>query len=48
MMIYVMQPDQTLYIGDKQREKFHHSSFLSGSTVTAAGSVCVEVGPTAC
>ena len=46
MMIYVMQPDQTLHIGDKQREKFHHSSFLSGSAVIAAGSVCVEVTTT--
>lgn len=44
MMIYVMSPDGTLYIGDKKREKFHHSSFLSGSAVIAAGSVCVEDG----
>ena len=44
MMIYVMSPDGTLYVGDKKREKFHHSSFLSGSTVIAAGSICVEEG----
>jgi hypothetical protein len=44
MMIYVMSPDGTLYVGDKKREKFHHSSFLSGSAVIAAGSICVEKG----
>ena len=44
MMIYVMSPDGTLYIGDKKKERFHHSSFLSGSAVIAAGSVCVEEG----
>lgn len=44
MMIYVMSPDGTLYVGDKKREKFHHSSFLSGSAVIAAGSICVEEG----
>jgi hypothetical protein len=44
MMIYVMSPDKTLYVGDKKREKFHHSSFLSGSTVVAAGSMNVVNG----
>jgi hypothetical protein len=44
MMIYVMAPDGTLYVGDKKRRFFHHSSFLSGSTVIAAGSVRVEQG----
>lgn len=44
MMIYVMSPDGTLYVGDKKRERFHHSSFLSGSAVIAAGSICVEEG----
>lgn len=44
MMIYVMAPNGTLYLGDKKREKFHHSSFLSGSAVIAAGSMCVEHG----
>ena len=31
MMIYVMSPDGTLYINDKKRLRFHHSSFLAGA-----------------
>ena len=50
MLIYVMAPDEILYIGDKQREgevgkqPFHHSSFLSGSATIAAGSMLVRHG----
>jgi|EP01047_Picozoa_sp_COSAG01_P055385 hypothetical protein len=42
--------DHSQHPGDKQREgeegkqPFHHSSFLSGSTTIAAGSMLVEQG----
>jgi len=41
--IFVMSVDRRLFVGLKRRGKFHHSSFLSGASVLAAGRmVCAE------
>lgn len=42
--MFVMAPDLTLYMSEKKPAKFHHSSFLSGGAVFAAGYVKVEKG----
>ncbi|KAG0196440.1 hypothetical protein BGX28_010098 [Mortierella sp. GBA30] len=42
--IYVTDPQGTLYVAQKQKGKFHHSSFLGGGTVCAAGGIVVNHG----
>jgi hypothetical protein len=43
--IFVMDKDGTLYASNEQTEgKFHHSSFLAGAPVAAAGEIRVENG----
>ncbi|KAG0256237.1 hypothetical protein BG011_004658 [Mortierella polycephala] len=42
--IYVTDPNGTLYIGLKKKGRFHHSSFLGGGTVCAAGAIVVNHG----
>ena len=37
--IFVIGPDDSLYCGSHIREVFHHSSFLGGAAVVAAGEV---------
>ena len=43
-LTFVLAPDDTLYVAEKTRGHFHHSSFLSGSVATAAGSMVVAAG----
>jgi hypothetical protein len=43
--IFVMDQDGTLYVSNHQTQgKFHHSSFLAGAPVAAAGELAVENG----
>ncbi|GJJ69197.1 hypothetical protein EMPS_01543 [Entomortierella parvispora] len=42
--IYVTDPLGTLYVAQKVKGKFHHSSFLGGGTVCAAGGIVVNNG----
>ncbi|KAK9985771.1 hypothetical protein SO802_030722 [Lithocarpus litseifolius] len=42
--IFVMSPSGRLYIGKKEKGKFHHSSFLAGGATIAAGSLEAEHG----
>lgn len=42
--IYVTDPQGTLYIANKVKGKFHHSSFLGGGSVGAAGAIIVNHG----
>ncbi|KAF8973434.1 hypothetical protein BGZ46_009901 [Entomortierella lignicola] len=42
--IYVTDKDGTLYIARKVKGQFHHSSFLGGGTVCAAGGIIVNNG----
>ncbi|KAK9734222.1 hypothetical protein RND81_04G123900 [Saponaria officinalis] len=42
--IFVMSTCKKLYIGEKQKGKFHHSSFLAGGATLAAGRLLVEDG----
>jgi hypothetical protein len=42
--IYVTDPQGVLYIAQKVKGQFHHSSFLGGGTVCAAGGVIVNRG----
>uniref|UniRef100_A0A2N9IDQ3 Uncharacterized protein n=1 Tax=Fagus sylvatica TaxID=28930 RepID=A0A2N9IDQ3_FAGSY len=42
--IFVMSPSGRLYIGKKEKGKFHHSSFLAGGATIAAGSLVAEHG----
>ncbi|KAF9899639.1 hypothetical protein BX616_002910, partial [Lobosporangium transversale] len=42
--IYVTDPQGTLYIAQKIKGQFHHSSFLGGGTVCAAGGIVVNRG----
>ncbi len=39
-----MSPNDILYVGMKIKAEFHHTSFLSGGTVKAAGSIEVDKG----
>ena len=41
--IWVVAPDGKLYVHAKIRGQFHHSSFLRGSVVMAAGSECRDL-----
>ncbi|KAF8934916.1 hypothetical protein BGZ58_005353 [Dissophora ornata] len=42
--IYVTDPQGTLYVAQKVKGNFHHSSFLGGGTVCAAGGIIVNHG----
>jgi len=42
--IYVLAPDNRLYAGNHEVNKFHHSSFLSGEFAQAAGELAVDRG----
>ncbi|KAF9340500.1 hypothetical protein BGZ91_001707 [Linnemannia elongata] len=42
--IYVTDPQGVLYIAQKVKGQFHHSSFLGGGTVCAAGGIIVNRG----
>ncbi|KAG0293886.1 hypothetical protein BGZ96_002109 [Linnemannia gamsii] len=42
--IYVTDPQGVLYIAQKVKGQFHHSSFLGGGTVCAAGGILVNQG----
>ncbi|KAF9543802.1 hypothetical protein EC957_000416 [Mortierella hygrophila] len=42
--IYVTDPQGVLYIAQKVKGQFHHSSFLGGGTVCAAGGIVVNRG----
>ncbi|KAI1313431.1 hypothetical protein EDD11_002639 [Mortierella claussenii] len=42
--IYVTDPSGTLYVAQKVKGQFHHSSFLGGGTVCAAGGIIVNHG----
>ncbi|KAG0303487.1 hypothetical protein BGZ98_006594 [Dissophora globulifera] len=42
--IYVTDPQGTLYVAQKVKGQFHHSSFLGGGTVCAAGGIIVNHG----
>ncbi len=42
--IYVMDCKQRLYVHEKRKGKFHHSSFLSGGATLAAGSLVIKYG----
>ncbi len=44
LAIYVVSPDQKLYAGESVFGKFHHSSFLGGAPVLAAGELRCEDG----
>ncbi|XP_020679431.1 IQ domain-containing protein IQM1-like [Dendrobium catenatum] len=42
--IFVLSTNKALYVGQKKKGKFQHSSFLSGGAITAAGTLVVEDG----
>ncbi|KAF9111805.1 hypothetical protein BGX27_004409 [Mortierella sp. AM989] len=42
--IYVTDPRGTLYVAQKVKGKFHHSSFLGGGSVCAAGGIVINNG----
>uniref|UniRef100_A0A7N0TJD5 Uncharacterized protein n=1 Tax=Kalanchoe fedtschenkoi TaxID=63787 RepID=A0A7N0TJD5_KALFE len=42
--IFVLSTSKTLYVGKKKKGLFHHSSFLAGGAISAAGRVSVENG----
>ncbi|KAF9988732.1 hypothetical protein BGZ75_008668 [Mortierella antarctica] len=42
--IYVTDPKGTLYVAQKKKGNFHHSSFLGGGTVCAAGGIIINHG----
>jgi hypothetical protein len=42
--IFVLSTSRSLYIGQKSKGKFQHSSFLSGAATTAAGRLVAEQG----
>uniref|UniRef100_A0A7C9CJJ9 IQ domain-containing protein IQM3-like n=1 Tax=Opuntia streptacantha TaxID=393608 RepID=A0A7C9CJJ9_OPUST len=42
--IFVMSTCKKLYVGEKKKGKFHHSSFLAGGATLAAGRLIVEHG----
>ena len=46
--IFVVSPDGTLYINDHSASEFHHTSFLSGGAVLAAGEIVVDRGLIRC
>ncbi|XP_024029368.1 IQ domain-containing protein IQM3 [Morus notabilis] len=42
--IFVMSTSKNLYVGEKKKGSFHHSSFLAGGTTLAAGRLMAECG----
>lgn len=42
--IFVLSTTRKLYIGQKQKGRFQHSSFLSGAAITAAGRIVLHGG----
>lgn len=46
--IFVVSPDGTLYIHDHAASEFHHTSFLGGGAVMAAGEIVVDQGVIRC
>ncbi|KAF3499621.1 hypothetical protein F2Q69_00043903 [Brassica cretica] len=42
--IFVLSTTRKLYIGQKEKGRFHHSSFLSGAAITAAGRIVSHGG----
>ncbi|KAF8395941.1 hypothetical protein HHK36_019897 [Tetracentron sinense] len=42
--IFVLSTSKTLYVGQKSKGTFQHSSFLSGGAISAAGRLVVEDG----
>lgn len=42
--IFVLSTTRKLYIGQKQKGRFQHSSFLSGAAITAAGRIVSHGG----
>ena len=42
--IFVLSPDGTLFVHEHERSKFHHTSFLGGGAVLAAGEIAVDQG----
>lgn len=42
--IFVLSTTRRLYIGQKQKGRFQHSSFLSGAAITAAGRIVSHGG----
>ncbi|XP_041027945.1 IQ domain-containing protein IQM3-like [Juglans microcarpa x Juglans regia] len=42
--IFVVSTSGRLYVGKKEKGRFHHSSFLAGGATVAAGSLVVEHG----
>nr|GMC76011.1 IQ domain-containing protein IQM4-like [Ipomoea batatas] len=42
--IYVLSPERVLYVAQKEKGRFHHSSFLAGGAAIAAGKLLVSNG----
>lgn len=42
--IFVLSTSMTLYVGQKKKGSFQHSSFLAGGATSAAGRIVVENG----
>lgn len=42
--VFVLSTMRTLYIGQKQKGLFQHSSFLAGGAITAAGRLIAREG----
>ena len=42
--IFVLSTSRSLYVGQKQKGAFQHSSFLSGGATTAAGRLVAHDG----
>lgn len=42
--IFVLSTTRTLYIGQKKKGVFQHSSFLAGGAITAAGRLVAHMG----
>jgi len=42
--IFVLSTTRTLYVGQKKKGRFQHSSFLSGGATTAAGRLVAREG----
>lgn len=42
--IFVLSTTRTLYVGQKKKGRFQHSSFLSGGATTAAGRLVARDG----
>lgn len=42
--IFVLSTSRSLYVGQKKKGTFQHSSFLSGGATTAAGRLVAHIG----